>query len=69
MDPNRTPNQRLAMDQRLSSFDEVDATYTQDQALNEASRCLEVPHPLVPEGLPRRGARHRLHRQGPRPGL
>lgn len=56
MDPNRTPNQRLAMDQRLSSFDEVDATYTQDQALNEASRCLKCPthwcQKACPAGVP-----------------
>lgn len=56
MDPNRTPNGRLDLEQRLSSFDEVESTYTQDQALNEASRCLKCPthwcQKACPAGVP-----------------
>lgn len=56
MDPNRTANARLPMDQRVASFDEVEATYTEEQALNEASRCLKCPthwcQKACPAGVP-----------------
>ncbi len=46
-DPNmsgeRTKNQRLPMAQRLTTFDEVEQTYTEEEALREASRCLGCP--------------------------
>ena len=46
-DPNmageRTANERLPMEQRLTSFDEVDHSYTEEQALNESARCLKCP--------------------------
>ncbi len=46
-DPNmcyaRTQNQRLPMEQRLCGFDEVEKTYTEEEALLEASRCLKCP--------------------------
>ena len=40
MDPSRTANRRLSVEERITSFDEVDATYTEEQALNESGRCL-----------------------------
>ncbi len=43
MCPQRTENARLPMDKRLSTFDEVELTYTEEQALNEAGRCLKCP--------------------------
>ena len=56
MDPKRTPNQRLPMDQRLSTFREVELTYTEEQAANEASRCLQCPthwcSKACPAGVP-----------------
>lgn len=46
-DPNmtysRTKNQRLDMDQRLTTFEEVEKTYTEEEALLEASRCMCCP--------------------------
>lgn len=43
MSPERTPNQRLPMEARLSTFQEVELTYTEEQAENEARRCLQCP--------------------------
>lgn len=43
MTPERTKNARLPMDQRLTTFDEVDLTYTEEEALLEASRCMGCP--------------------------
>jgi glutamate synthase (NADPH/NADH) small chain len=46
-DPNmtgeRTQNQRLPMAERLTTFQEVEKTYTEEEALREASRCLGCP--------------------------
>ena len=46
-DPNmtgqRTKNQRLPMEKRLTTFQEVEMTYTEEEALREASRCLGCP--------------------------
>lgn len=46
-DPNmigeRTQNQRLSMEERLGTFQEVEKTYTEAEALQEASRCLGCP--------------------------
>lgn len=39
----RTKNSRLAMEQRLTTFDEVELTYTEEEALLEASRCMGCP--------------------------
>lgn len=39
----RTKNGRLPMEQRLSTFDEVELTYTEEEALLEASRCMGCP--------------------------
>ena len=43
MSPERTPSQRLPMEARLSTFQEVEFTYTEEQAENEARRCLQCP--------------------------
>lgn len=39
----RTKNGRLPMEQRLTTFDEVELTYTEEEALLEASRCMGCP--------------------------
>ena len=39
----RTKNQRLPMADRLTTFQEVEKTYTEEEALQEASRCLGCP--------------------------
>ena len=43
LSPERTPNQRLPMEARLSTFQEVEFTYTEEQAENEARRCFQCP--------------------------
>lgn len=46
-DPNmtysRTKNARLPMDERLTTFQEVEQTYTSEEAALEASRCMGCP--------------------------
>lgn len=39
----RTKNRRLPMEQRLTTYDEVELTYTQEEAMTEASRCMGCP--------------------------
>ena len=41
--PERTANERLPMEQRLTTFNEVEFTYTEEEALTEAGRCLGCP--------------------------
>lgn len=41
--PERTANERLSMERRLTTFDEVEFTYTEEAALTEAGRCLGCP--------------------------
>ena len=43
MAPDRTKNQRLPMAQRLTTYEEVEKTYTEEEALREASRCMGCP--------------------------
>ena len=43
MAPDRTKNERLPMAERLTTFAEVEKTYTEEEALREASRCLGCP--------------------------
>ena len=43
MAPDRTKNARLPMAERLTTFQEVEQTYTEEEALREASRCLGCP--------------------------
>lgn len=52
MAPERTANQRLPMEERLASFDEVDAVYTEEEALSEARRCLGCPTHWCAEACP-----------------
>ena len=40
---NRTDAAHLPMDKRYTTFEEVEATYTNDEAANEAARCLKCP--------------------------
>ena len=52
----RTDNNRLDMDGRLNSFQEVEYTYTKEQAENEMARCLKCPthwcQKKCPAGVP-----------------
>ena len=43
MVPDRTKNARLPMAERLTTFKEVEQTYTEEEALREASRCMGCP--------------------------
>ena len=52
LDPERTPSGRLPMDERLSGFDEVEAVYTEEQALAESRRCLKCPTHWCANGCP-----------------
>lgn len=59
-DPNmtgeRTPNQRISMEERFNTFWELEKTYTEEEALREASRCLGCPRRWCsgecPAGMP-----------------
>lgn len=52
----RTDNNRLDMDGRLNTFQEVEHTYTKEQAENELARCLKCPthwcQKKCPAGVP-----------------
>lgn len=54
--PERTANGQLDMERRLSTFDEVEFTYTEEEALTEAGRCLGCPthwcSKACPAGVP-----------------
>jgi glutamate synthase (NADPH/NADH) small chain len=56
MDPLRTRADQLDMDQRVATFQEVERTYTPEQAQNEAARCLKCPthwcQKACPAGVP-----------------
>lgn len=56
MAPERTANERLPMERRLTTFDEVEFTYTEGEALEEAGRCLGCPthwcSKACPAGVP-----------------
>ena len=52
MAPERTAAARLDMQARLSGFDEVEDTYTEEQALTEAGRCLKCPTHWCANGCP-----------------
>ena len=43
MTGERTKNERLSMEKRLTTFEEVEKTYTEEEAQREASRCLGCP--------------------------
>ena len=52
MSPERVANERLPMDQRFSTFDAVELTYTEAQALEESARCLKCPTHWCQKGCP-----------------
>ena len=56
MAPNRTPNSKLSLEERLAGYEEIEATYTEEEALLEASRCLKCPthwcERACPAGVP-----------------
>lgn len=56
MVPDRTKNERLPMAERLSTFQEVEKTYTEEEAQREASRCMGCPRRWCsgecPAGMP-----------------
>lgn len=56
MAADRTKNARLPMEERLSTFQEVEKTYTEEEALREASRCMGCPRRWCsgecPAGMP-----------------
>ena len=43
MGEKRNVGQRLPMEQRLTTFDELEQTYTEEEAKHESSRCLKCP--------------------------
>ena len=56
MAADRTKNERLSMEERLTTFREVEKTYTEEEALREASRCMGCPRRWCsgecPAGMP-----------------
>jgi glutamate synthase (NADPH) small chain len=56
MSSERVKNQRLPMAERLTTFQEVEQTYTEEEALAEAARCLKCPthwcQKACPAGVP-----------------
>ena len=56
MAADRTKNERLPMAERLTTFQEVEKTYTEEEALREASRCMGCPRRWCsgecPAGMP-----------------
>ena len=56
MTAERTENQKISMEERLTSFHEIQKTYTEEEAAREASRCLGCPRKWCsvhcPAGMP-----------------
>ena len=56
MTGERTQNAVLPMEERLTSFQEIQQTYTPEEAAREASRCLGCPRKWCsvhcPAGMP-----------------
>jgi glutamate synthase (NADPH/NADH) small chain len=52
MAPERTANGRLSMEERLSSFQPVELTYSEEEALQESQRCLKCPTHWCQKGCP-----------------
>ena len=56
MTGDRTQNAVLPMEERLTSFQEIQQTYTPEEAAREASRCLGCPRKWCsvhcPAGMP-----------------
>lgn len=52
MQNNKTPMPLLGMEERRTTFSEVALGYTEDEAVAEASRCLQCKNPACREGCP-----------------
>ena len=52
MEPERTKNFRLDVEERLGSFEEIDQVYTEEQAVTEMARCLKCPTHWCEKGCP-----------------
>ena len=56
MTAERTENQKISMEERLTSFHEIQKTYTEEEAAWEASRCMGCPRKWCsvhcPAGMP-----------------
>ncbi|MCD6443012.1 MAG: NADPH-dependent glutamate synthase [Thermotogae bacterium] len=52
MVPKKTPMRELDPKERIHTFDEVALGYTEDEAVEEAKRCLQCPRPFCVEGCP-----------------
>lgn len=50
--PERVPTRNLDPRERIYRFDEVDLGYSLEEALAEASRCVQCPRPFCVEGAP-----------------
>ncbi len=48
----KTPMSMLDKDTRIHSFDEVELGYTKEEAIKEASRCLQCKNPMCMKGCP-----------------
>lgn len=48
----RTPMNMLDKDERIKNFDEVELGYTKEEAIKEASRCLQCKNPSCMKGCP-----------------
>ena len=48
----KTPMSMLDKDTRIHNFDEVELGYTKEEAIKEASRCLQCKNPMCMKGCP-----------------
>ena len=48
----KTPMSMLDKDTRIHNFDEVELGYTKEEAIQEASRCLQCKNPMCMKGCP-----------------
>jgi glutamate synthase (NADPH) small chain len=44
--------QKLSLEERKTTFDEVELSFTKEQAIEEAKRCLDCKNPLCVQGCP-----------------
>ena len=49
---NKTPMSMLDKNERIHNFNEVELGYTHDEAVKEASRCLQCKNPQCMKGCP-----------------
>ena len=50
----KTPMNMLDKNERIKNFDEVELGYTKEEAIKEASRCLQCKNPFCMKGCPAR---------------